>query len=60
MPVGRESVTSRASEMPGILVELLFISNGADAAILRDDAFRDAMARGIAQSVLLTLDAEEE
>jgi N-acetylmuramoyl-L-alanine amidase len=54
-PAGRESMTSRATEMPGILVELLFISNPSDAAILRDDAARDAMAQGIADAALATL-----
>jgi N-acetylmuramoyl-L-alanine amidase len=41
--------------MPGALVELLFISNAADAAILREEGARDAMAAGIATSVLVFL-----
>jgi N-acetylmuramoyl-L-alanine amidase len=43
--------------MPGILVELLFISNPNDAAILSDERARDAMASGIASAVLETLGA---
>jgi N-acetylmuramoyl-L-alanine amidase len=42
---------SRASEMPGALIESLFITNAADAAVLNDDAGRDAIARGIADAI---------
>jgi N-acetylmuramoyl-L-alanine amidase len=56
-PEGVESVASRPTEMPGILVELLFISNPNDAAILSDERARDAMASGIASAVLETLGA---
>jgi N-acetylmuramoyl-L-alanine amidase len=54
---GQETASTRATNMPGVLVELLFISNAADAAVLRDEAGREAMARGIASALLATLDA---
>jgi N-acetylmuramoyl-L-alanine amidase len=47
---------SRASEMPGALIESLFVTNAGDAAVLRDDAGRDAIARGIADSILAFLE----
>lgn len=50
-PAGMDAITTRASEMPGVLVELLFISNATDAAVLNDDAAREAMARGIVRAV---------
>jgi N-acetylmuramoyl-L-alanine amidase len=50
-PAGQDGVTSRATGMPGILVELLFISNAADAAVLNDEAGREAMARGLARAI---------
>jgi hypothetical protein len=53
---GEQAITTRATEMPGVLVELLFISNAADAAMLRDEGARDAMARGVADAILATLD----
>ena len=43
---------SRATEMPGALVELLFISSPEDAALLKDDGARNAMARGVARGIL--------
>ncbi len=49
---GQDSITTRATEMPGALVELLFISSPEDAALLRDEGARDAMARGVAYGVL--------
>ena len=49
---GRDSITTRATEMPGVLAELLFLSNDADAAILAHDAARWAIARGLAQGLL--------
>jgi hypothetical protein len=49
------AITSRATQMPGALVELLFISNAADAAILADSAGRDALARGVASALLMML-----
>jgi N-acetylmuramoyl-L-alanine amidase len=47
----QEVYVSRATAMPGALVELLFISNAADAAVLADAAGRDALARGVAAAV---------
>ncbi len=38
--------------MPSALVESLFLSNPDEAALLRDDGFRDALARGCAQGIL--------
>jgi len=49
---GQESISSRASQMPGALVELLFISSPADGALLREEGARNAMARGVARGVL--------
>ena len=45
--------------MPAALVEALFLSNPEDAAVLRDAAGRQAIARGIAQGILAFL-AEEQ
>jgi N-acetylmuramoyl-L-alanine amidase len=56
-PAGQDAIRSRATEMPGVLVELLFISNSADAAVLRDDGAREAMARGIVRALQSMLDA---
>ena len=49
---GQQTITSRATEMPGALVELLFISSPEDAALLRDEGARNAMARGVAYGIL--------
>jgi N-acetylmuramoyl-L-alanine amidase len=49
---GQESIMTPATQMPGALVELLFITNPEDAAILQDETARDAMARGMAQAIL--------
>ena len=49
---GQQTITSRPSEMPGALVELLFISSPADAALLRDEGARNAMARGVARGIV--------
>jgi hypothetical protein len=48
---GQESIRTIATQMPGALIELLFASNEEDAALLRDDAAREAMARGIADAL---------
>ena len=48
---GVDTISSHATQMPGALAELLFITSPADAAWLRDDAARDAMARGLARGV---------
>ena len=49
---GQDSISSRPSQMPGALVELLFVSSPDDAAMLRDPRARDAMARGVANGIL--------
>ena len=46
------ALVSRPSEVPGALVELLFVSSPDDAALLRDEGARDAMARGVARGIL--------
>jgi N-acetylmuramoyl-L-alanine amidase len=51
----RPELFSRPTGMPGVLVESLFISNAADAAVLRDERGRDAIARGIASAVVAFL-----
>ena len=38
--------------MPGVLVELLFISNTEDVALRKDDRARDAIAQGLAWGIL--------
>ena len=38
--------------MPGVLVELLFLSNTDDVALLKDDRARDAIAQGLAWGIL--------
>lgn len=43
----QEAIASRATLMPGALVELLFTSNPYDAALLADDTAREVMARGV-------------
>jgi N-acetylmuramoyl-L-alanine amidase len=49
---GEQSIVSRPTQMPGALIELLFISNPADAALLQVEAARAAMARGIVRAIL--------
>lgn len=38
--------------MPGVLVELLFISNTDDVALLKDDRARDSIAQGLAWGII--------
>ena len=45
--LGQDAIASRATQMPGALVELLFVSNPDDARLLADDAAREALARGV-------------
>jgi N-acetylmuramoyl-L-alanine amidase len=52
---GQQAITTRATNMPGALVELLFISNAADAAMLADEGARDAMARAVTDALLSML-----
>ncbi len=49
---GADVIYSRPTQMPAALLESLFITNGADAAILRNDSARDAIARGIANAIV--------
>ncbi len=44
---GQEAIASRATQMPGVLVELLFTSNPDDARLLSDDTAREVLARGV-------------
>lgn len=46
------AIYSRPANMPAALVELLIITNARDAAVLRDEAARAAMARGVAKAIL--------
>lgn len=52
-PVWRTSAT----QMPGALLELLYVSNPDDAALLRDEPTRYAIARGIADGIARFLGA---
>ncbi len=45
------SIQTHATRMPGVLLELLYISNEADADLLRDDSARHYMAQGIAEGI---------
>ncbi|HLF80095.1 MAG TPA: N-acetylmuramoyl-L-alanine amidase [Dehalococcoidia bacterium] len=49
---GAEVIYSRAANMPAALLETLFISNPSDAAVLRNESARDAIARGIANAIV--------
>jgi len=49
---GGDAIYSRPAEMPAALLELLMITNPADAAVLRTETARDAMARGVADAIL--------
>lgn len=44
---GHAAIVSRATQMPGALVELLFVSNAEDARLLSADDSREALARGV-------------
>jgi N-acetylmuramoyl-L-alanine amidase len=48
---GAAVIYSRATAMPAALIEDLIITNGADSAVLRDDAGRQAIARGVANGI---------
>lgn len=45
------SIQTRATQMPGVLIELLYITNEDDAALLKDDTARHVMAVGIAEAI---------
>jgi len=44
-------LVTREVNTPAILTELLFLTNDADAAVLKDDAAREAMARRLAEAI---------
>jgi N-acetylmuramoyl-L-alanine amidase len=46
------SASKEPTAMPAVLAELLFISNAEDAALLRSNAVRDSIARGVAAGIL--------
>ncbi len=49
---GAGTIYSRPAGMPAALVELLIITNPEDAAMLRSESGRNAMARGVARAIL--------
>lgn len=51
------SIQTHATQMPGVLIELLYLSNEADAALLRDDSVRHYLAQGIAEGIKQALSA---
>jgi N-acetylmuramoyl-L-alanine amidase len=44
-------LVTREVHTPAVLTELLFLTNDADAAVLKDDRAREAMARRIAEAI---------
>jgi N-acetylmuramoyl-L-alanine amidase len=56
---GAASIWSRPIQMPSALVELLIITNDSDNRVLRDDAGRQAMARGVAGAITEFLAAQQ-
>ena len=52
MPSGTTTYRTDETNAPGALLELLYLSNPQDAALLRDEVTRDAMSRGIANAIL--------
>jgi N-acetylmuramoyl-L-alanine amidase len=59
MAPGQPSTSSRPTNMPGALLESLFVSNPADAALLRDPDARDTLARGITRGIIDYLNAHQ-
>ena len=51
-PPRTEPMITRAAQMPGILVETLFISNPTEAALLAREEVLDAIARGYYQGIV--------
>ncbi len=51
---GRYNILSD-TEMPGVLIEVGYMSNGEEAASLTDDAYQNDMAKGIAKGIILSL-----
>jgi N-acetylmuramoyl-L-alanine amidase len=52
---GAATMNTRALAMPSALIELLFISNASDAAMLASEEGREAMARGVTNGILAYL-----
>jgi N-acetylmuramoyl-L-alanine amidase len=46
------TIYSRPANMPAVLAEMLFVTNPADAAVLRSDAGRQSIALGLAKAIL--------
>jgi N-acetylmuramoyl-L-alanine amidase len=44
-------LVTREARMPAILTELLFLTNDEDAAVLKDERAREAMARSMAEAI---------
>ncbi len=56
MTLGPETPkVTRPGEMPGILVEPLFMTNAYEAGLLKDPAILDAIAQGLAQAIQVFL-----
>ncbi|MBM4416031.1 MAG: hypothetical protein FJ035_07280 [Chloroflexi bacterium] len=53
--IGEPTLRTRATNMPDVLLELFYISNAQDAALLADEGARAAMARGITAGILRSL-----
>jgi hypothetical protein len=49
---GADSIWSRPTQMPSALLENLFVTNEADNRVLRDDAGRQAIARGVVAAII--------
>jgi len=54
---GSELGVIRAAEMPSALVELGFLSSPNDAALLKDESFRQKIAEGLAEGIKKSLEA---
>jgi len=48
---GANSIWSRPTQMPSALLENLFVTNDNDSRVLRDEAGRQAIARGVAGAI---------
>lgn len=54
---GGDVIFSRPANMPAALVELLIITNATDAAVLRQEAARDIISRGVATGIIEFLES---
>lgn len=57
VPRGGAGYRTQETNVPGTLLELFYISNPQDAALLLDETARAAMARGIADAIIEFLDS---